>query len=225
MRYTTKPFSIKLHLTIKAKEVEMKKILFILLLLSTQLSFGQLGDLKTQEVSIDGKVYTAIISKYDTILLADLDYTDITITAPREFADYDEMRRYYRFKRYAKIVFPYAMRAVKTYHDVKDTTLEMSNRESRRHVRDLQNQLEEELKETLKDLTKQQGYILTKMIEKELEGPIYDIIKDFKNGFSATYWNTLGMFYGYDLKEGYIEGKDDILDMVLEDYKMNYIRD
>lgn len=209
----------------EGKEFRMRKILFISLLFLTQISIAQLGDLTTQEVSINGKVYTAIISKYDTILLADLDYTDITITAPREFADYDEMRRYYRFKRYAKIVFPYAMRAVKTYHDVKDTTLEMSNRESRRHVRKLQNQLEEELKETLKDLTKQQGYILTKMIEKELDVPIYDIVKDFKNGFTATYWNTFGKFYGYDLKEGYIEGNDDILDMVLEDYKMNYIRD
>jgi len=203
----------------------MRKILFISLLFLTQISIAQLGDLTTQEVSINGKVYTAIISKYDTILLADLDYTDITITAPREFEDYDEMRRYYRFKRYAKIVFPYAMSAVKTYHDVKDTTLEMSNRESRRHVRELQNQLEDELKETLKDLTKQQGYILTKMIEKELDVPIYDIVKDFKNGFTATYWNTLGKFYGYDLKEGYIKGDDEILDMVLEDYKMNYIRD
>lgn len=63
--------------------------------------------------------------------------------------------------------------------------------------------------------------ILTKMIEKELDEPFYDVIKEIKGGWSAFYYNTTGRFYGYHLRDGYIRGEDVILDMVLDDYRLS----
>ncbi len=37
---------------------------------------------------------------------------------------------------------------------------------------------------------------------------------------TAGYWNTMSKFWGYDLKRGYMEGDDPILDAVLEDFSL-----
>ncbi|TAK40350.1 MAG: DUF4294 domain-containing protein, partial [Saprospiraceae bacterium] len=70
----------------------------------------------------------------------------------------------------------------------------------------------------LKGLTKIQGKILVKMLERELDVPLYELIKTYRGGFSAGYWNTMSKFWGYDLKHGYLEGEDPILDAVLQDF-------
>jgi hypothetical protein len=70
----------------------------------------------------------------------------------------------------------------------------------------------------MKNLTKTQGMVLIKMIEKQLGKPFYEIISETRGGFTATYWNALGKFYGYDLKAGYKTGADPLLDEVFLDY-------
>lgn len=177
-------------------------------------------DIETKRIKIQGKIYTAIITATDTLLLADLE--DVSVTAPRAFSSDEEYRLYMRFRRYANKVFPYAVRAIKTYRDVKDSTAHLSKRKRRKATKQLQRRLEGELKEPLKKLTKQQGYILTKMIEKELDVPMYDVVKEMRGWFTANYWNSFGRIYGYKLKEGYIPGKDKILDIVLKDYDISY---
>ena len=83
-------------------------------------------------------------------------------------------------------------------------------------------QLKKEFKTPLKNLTKTQGKILIKMIEKELDTPFYTLMKDMKGGWTAGYWNQMGKFFNYDLKEGYHEGDDPILDVVINDFDISY---
>jgi len=70
----------------------------------------------------------------------------------------------------------------------------------------------------MKNLSKTEGKVLVKMIERELEMPFYDVIRSTRGGTTATYWNTLGKLWGYDLKEGYRPGDDPLLDEVFIDY-------
>lgn len=177
-------------------------------------------DYKTTQVVFDGKVYTAMISSYDTIILQQLE--DVSISAPRTFEDYDEYRKYIRYRRYAQKVYPYAVEAIKIFRELEVATKDLNRRKSRRHVRRLQKDLKREFSDPLKNLTKTQGLILTKMIERELDTPMYDLIKDLKGGFTALYYNQFGKLYGYKLKEGYIEGDDKIMDIVLQDYNISY---
>ena len=48
------------------------------------------------------------------------------------------------------------------------------------------------------------------------------LIKNLKGGINATYWSTLGKFFGHRIKEGYQKGEDPILDMVLNDFNIAY---
>ena len=63
---------------------------------------------------------------------------------------------------------------------------------------------------------------MMKMIEKELETPMFDLIKNLRGGFTANYWHNFGKLYSYDLKEGYNPGDYEILDAVLNDFDVSY---
>ena len=71
-------------------------------------------------------------------------------------------------------------------------------------------------------LSKTQGKILVKMIERELDTPMYSLIKDLQGKFKAFYWNHSSKLYGYRLKDGYTEGDNPILDAVLQDLNISY---
>ena len=85
----------------------------------------------------------------------------------------------------------------------------------------IQKDIKEEFTDPLKDLSRTQGKVLVKMIERHLDTPMYNVLRDVRGSFTATKWQTIGRLYGYDLKEGYTPGKDRILDMILNDFELN----
>jgi len=140
----------------------------------------------------------------------------------REFANREDYLKYRRYRRYAATVYPYAVEAIKLFREVEYATANMKDRKRRKYIKQLHKDLKREFTDPLKHLTKTQGLILIKMIERELDTTTYDLIKDLRNGLTASYWNTLGGLFGHDLKEGYIEGKDPIMDSVLQDMNISY---
>lgn len=156
----------------------------------------------------------------DTLILASLD--DVTVSTPRSFNSDEEYRRFRRYRRYALKVYPYAVEAIRIFREMEQETEDMKKRDRNKHIRHLQKEMKEKFSDPLKDLTKTQGMILIKMIEKELDTPMYFLIKDLRSGFTARYWKVVGDLYGHDLKEGYIEGQDPVLDAVLNDLDVSY---
>lgn len=169
-----------------------------------------------EKIEIDGHVLTAVITDDDTLYIAELD--DVSITSKRKFDSREEYALYQRYRRYANKVYPYAVEAIRIFRELEETTQTMNKRKQRRHIRRLQNELKEEFEEPLKSLSRTQGRILVHMIERELDTPLYFLIKDLKNGLTATYWSAAGTLFGYHLKKGYIVGEDPIMDIVLEDF-------
>ena len=53
------------------------------------------------------------------------------------------------------------------------------------------------------------------MIERELDVPMYELVKDLRGGFSATYWSTFSKMYDIDIKQGYNPEDDPILEAIL----------
>ncbi len=197
------------------------RIVFVLLCI---LIFGISGTLIAQNQRVDTvyfggkKMIRIITARGDTAYVDQLN--EVTISSKQQFASREEYDLYMRYRRYAALVYPYALEAMRIYDEAKESTRGMTNRERKKFMKELEKELEDQFEEPLKKLTRTQGMILTKMIEKELDTPFYDVIKEIKGGWSAFYYNTTGRFYGYHLKEGYVRGKNKILDMVLDDYRL-----
>lgn len=176
---------------------------------------------RRQTVVIEGNILEQIITeKGDTLLIANLD--DISISSPRSFKNRDEYLLYMKYRRYALIVYPYAKEAIRIFRETEWATNEMKDRARKRYIRKLQRELETEFEEPLKNLTRTQGYVLVKMVERELDTNIYDLIKSLRGSVTASYWGTFSRFYGFRLKDGYVVGNDPILDVVLQDFDISY---
>lgn len=188
--------------------------LFVLLCLNAY------GQDKLMNIEINGKSIPVLISNGDTMMIFDLKQVDIK--APHVFANFTDEFQYKKYKRYAIEVFPYAVKAIKVFRAMENDTKTMSKKEKKKYISKLDDELKKEFETPLKNLSKTQGKILVKMIEKELDTPMYSLVKGLKGGWSAFYWNTSGYFWGYHLKDGYIIGDDPILDMVLTDFDIDY---
>ena len=202
--------------------IKKLKILIILNVLGTAALNAQDAAPGYVVTKPDGTIMMAayVTATGDTMLYCQL--REIEISAPKSFASADDYKRYEKYQRYAPTVLAYAVDAVKTYRQLEAATRDGSSRDRQKYIDDLQNKMNERFKSQLKDLTRTQGLVLIKMIERELHMPFFDLVKDVKGGFSAFYWNEFGKMYGYHLKDGYERGKDVIMDSVLDKYDLTY---
>ncbi|MEP7197011.1 MAG: DUF4294 domain-containing protein [Saprospiraceae bacterium] len=167
---------------------------------------------------IDGEEVKLQIMNGDTMIIAELE--KISVKAPKEFDYTDEKERYLRYKRWAAVVYPYAVQGVRLYRQIELETNNFSHREKRKFVKSIEKRLEDEFEKPLKNLSRTQGLILTRMMEKSIGKSFFTIVKELKGGFKASYYNQMGKFFGYDLKDGYREGADPIMDSILDDFDL-----
>lgn len=140
------------------------------------------------------------------------------IVAKRQFKDLEEQKQFRRYIWAAKRVYPYALQAVALYEEMEEETDGMSRRQRKRHIKHEHKELKEDMTERMKNLSKTEGKVLVKMIERELNMPFYEVIRTTRGTTTAAYWNTMGKIWGYDLKQGYRHGDDPLLDEVFIDY-------
>ena len=152
----------------------------------------------------------------DSIFIMSLNL--VRVVARRKFANFAEQRQYYLYWRAARKVYPYALQAISLYEEIEAETKDMNKRQRRRYLRKEQKELKEDFKEQMKKLSRTEGKVLIKMVEKETNKSFFNLIKETRGGFTATYWHNLGKLWDYDLKNGYQPGADPLLDEIFLDY-------
>lgn len=166
----------------------------------------------------DGRIMRVRITGTDTIIVATI--PEVIVKAPRVFANDEEYRAYMRYRRYATQVLPYAIESIKLYRRYEKETAGMRRGQARKHAKVMQKEIKEDFTDPLKDMTRTQGKILVKMIERHLDTPMYEVLRNVRGTFTAAKWQTVGKLYGYDLKDGYTPGDDKVLDMILGDFEI-----
>ncbi|MDZ4706920.1 MAG: DUF4294 domain-containing protein, partial [Saprospiraceae bacterium] len=181
---------------------------FNLLLICTLLYFVSWSQdtLPEKEVRrvVQGQVVKLLISGDDTLYIADLQ--DVNISSPRQFKNYDEYKLYMRYKRYAADVYPFAKEAIEVYRQIKEETEDLKRGKRKKYIRTVNKEMKSDYKDTFKNMTRMQGKVMIKMIERELDVSFFDLIKDVKGGFTAGYWDTFSRLYGYRLRDKYQKG-------------------
>jgi hypothetical protein len=188
------------------------------LFISGQLSGQNSTVYDTTIVHHDGRVMRVRIAGSDTVVVATI--PEVVVKAPRVFANDEEYRQYMRYRRYATQVLPYAIESIKLYRRYEQETTGMTRNQAKRHAKKIQKEVKEDFTDPLKDLTRTQGKILVKMIERHLDTSMYEVLKSVRGTFTATKWQAVGKLYGYDLKEGYHPGEDKVLDLILSDFEI-----
>lgn len=132
-----------------------------------------------------------------------------------------------RDKLYLKKVYPYALR-ISHIVDQLDRELDMidKNRKKKKYIKEMEDLLKKQFTDDVKDLTRIQGQMLTKLIYRETNRTAFELIKNYKSGFSAGLWNMLGKFYNQDLKRKYDpQGEELEIEKYVQYLDMVYQRD
>ncbi len=171
-------------------------------------------------ITFDGKVIPVVIIDGDT--LPTLSGPDIYVTRRHDFETRNDRKRYHQWRNYAAKVFPYALEAVRIYRQIQAETEDMKKGKKNKYTKGMEKNLKLKYEKELKALTKSQGYILIKMVERELGKPFYEVITTIRGGWEAVKWQTMASFYGYNLHKGYDPNDDPILETILSDLNLSY---
>ena len=138
------------------------------------------------------------------------------------------MRRRYeewtRLRNAVYVTYPYARRAGLILNDIS-AKLALLNTESEReaYVKSREKELKKEFTQPLEQLSVYQGKILMKLINRQTGNNCYNIIKEYKGGFTARFWQTVAFFFGSTLKQPYDpKGEDQQIETIVQEVERMY---
>ncbi|OQX80882.1 MAG: hypothetical protein B6D64_02635 [Bacteroidetes bacterium 4484_276] len=121
-----------------------------------------------------------------------------------------QTRRNIRLIRNVKKVYPWAKLAGRK---LKEYEIILSGAETEREKRKIMKQVEQDIHDEygseLKKLTISQGKILIKLIDRETRNTSFDLVKDFRGGFAAFFYQSFARLFGYNLKTKYDPNGED----------------
>ena len=150
-----------------------------------------------------------IIQGKDTIYIDELPASKVYARVPKQKGR--EWRKYYRLVHNFSKTYPYALVARKLVARADSTiaadNLKRGKRE--RYINEVQSELFNVFEKPLRSLTVSQGAMLMKLIDREVGKSSYNIIKDYKNGIAAGFWQGIAKLFGSDLKKHYDPSGED----------------
>ena len=132
--------------------------------------------------------------------------------------------RYIRLERNVRKVYPYANKISELlveYSSIIDSLEEYSGIIRYKKKREIFSKIEDELiskyGHSIKKLTKSQGRILIRLVDRETNRTSYKIIKDFRNIFSAGFWQITARVFGHNLRSIYNpnKGEDRMIEYII----------
>lgn len=128
-------------------------------------------------------------------------------------------RDYYKLVwRFAR-VYPYAIRAGELQHTV-DSVIAANNFgaiRKDRYISSVQAELFKNYEGALHQMSIAQGALLLKLIDRETGQSSYSVIKEYKNGIAAGFWQGIAKIFDNDLKSRYDpEGEDRLTEELVQ---------
>ena len=145
----------------------------------------------------------------------------IHILPVRTYARRRDMRRYARLVRAVKKVYPIAQEA-KREMALMEQELERlpSKRDRELYIKGIQKMIIKKYTPILRRMTISEGRVLLKLIDRETEYTAFEIVKEFRGGFVAGFWQAMARLFGNNLKLEYDpEGNDRLLEQIVRAYE------
>lgn len=127
--------------------------------------------------------------------------------------DEQKIAEYKKLKARVRKVMPYAKMAAYKMRVMEDNlALKKTKKEKKRYIKQCEESLKELYMAQLKDMTIEEGKVLIKLIHRETGSTTWQIMKNYRGGAEAIFWQSFGSIYGHDMKAEY----DPALDYQIE---------
>jgi hypothetical protein len=151
----------------------------------------------------------------DTIFLAYLH--DLWVYPRNTFKNKKQEQFFWRTVRDVKVTLPYAKLIASELNIVNLKLVNLPNeKERKKFIGIYEKEVFEKHEKSLRKMTINQGRMLMKLIDRECERSSYDLIKTYKGGASAFFWQGIARLFGSNLKSEFkADGEDKIVDRVI----------
>lgn len=185
-----------------------------LLLAGALLSYADRTDVRALPLNPEIKVtaykgFYRFVDEYgDSVIMTII--RDVYVYPPLKFKNKKQEEFYWRTVRDVRKTLPYAKLAFSTLCETYEYIQSIPDKKRReKHLKQLEKDIFEQYKPVIKTMTKGQGKILLKLINRETDQSSYNIVKAFLGSFRAGFWQTFGRFFGMNMKAGFHPEKND----------------
>jgi len=132
-----------------------------------------------------------------------------------------DMRKYQRMVIAVKKTYPIAKYARRRMAEMEEKLLTLPTRKAQKaYTKQIEQEIKEEYTPVLKKMTRSQGAVLLKLIARETEYSSYEIVREFRGGFTAGFWQGVAKIFGANLKTEYDrEDEDRMLEQIVTLYE------
>ena len=181
------------------------------------------SDLYAQQQNSNDTIVTyAMIYNGDTIEAKTL--ADIPFYSRYNEAQMSNQAKWTRLRNAIYVTFPYAKRAGSVINDINTQLVTIGSEEDRKmYIKSREKELRKEFTDPLTNLSIYQGKVLMKLINRETGNTCYQLIKDYKGGFTARIYQTVAFFFTTSLKQPYEKNGDDIeIEKIVQEVERMY---
>ncbi len=168
---------------------------------------GQSAEVEEVEVPIMTQLGT---TQYKGKTIPHVIYPTLPKYAPMQFANDKEREEYNRLVYNVKKVLPWAKLAKLTIIETYEYLETLPDKRSRdEHVKRVEAGLKKQYAPALKKLTRSQGRLLIKLVDRECNMTGYNIAKAFIGSFKANLYQGVAVLFGNSLNKRYDPEGDD----------------
>ncbi len=126
------------------------------------------------------------------------------VIVSKEKLDQDALRQYLLLQSRVYRVYPYAKIASERLTTLnKNLAALKTDREKKKYVKIVEDYMNNEFEGQLKKLSRKQGQILVKLVYRQTGQTTFDLIKEFKSGWKAFWYNNTAKVFDIDIKMKY----------------------
>lgn len=142
---------------------------------------------------------------------------EIVVLEKRNFKSDKERRYYYWYYKKVQKAYPYSTIAADKLTEINQELEGIkSKRKRKKQIKRMQKYMENEFTDELKKMTRTEGRILIKLIHRQTGITLYDLIKEYRSGWKAFWYNSTAQVFRLNLKRKY-EPEEEALDFIVED--------
>ncbi|MEJ7740143.1 MAG: DUF4294 domain-containing protein [Chitinophagaceae bacterium] len=170
----------------------------------------------------DTLTVAVIVYKGDTIPYGEL--ANHYVSAPMPPAMKARMKEWTRLRNAVYVTYPYARKAGAILNEINANMTNIRIKDQRKaYIRSREKELKKEFTEPITNLSVYQGRVLMKLINRQTGNNCYEIVKEFKGGFTARFYQTVAFFFNSSLKQPYLpEGDDQQIEMIVQEIERMY---
>jgi hypothetical protein len=137
-----------------------------------------------------------------------------------------EQQKYAKLIRNVKKTYPYAKQAGKLLESYNLAMKDMDKKSQKKLMKQAEDEIERRFGTEIKKLSRSQGTVLIRLIDRETGSDSYSLVKELRGSFRAFFYQSIGKLFGYNLRSKYnpqANEEDRIIEKIIYGIETNRI--